>query len=102
MTPKHRSWRQHEKNTVEFIARVSSVYQAQAKALVELAKSEKLVRQPQDQPKQEASAQPAQSQTAQKEQQVKADAPAQVEDATRKFDFGELKFGAEYDPKDVK
>ena len=90
------------KNTVEFIARVSSVYQAQAKALVELAKSEKLVRQPQDQPKQEASAQPAQSQTAQKEQQVKADAPAQVEDATRKFDFGELKFGAEYDPKDVK
>ncbi len=90
------------KNTVEFIARVSSVYQAQAKALVELAKSEKLVRQPQDQPKHAASAQPAQSQTAHKEQQVKADAPAQVEDATRKFDFGELKFGAEYDPKDVK
>ena len=30
----------------------------------------------------------------------KGDAP--VEDATRKFDFGELQFGTEYDPKDVK
>ena len=32
------------KSTVEFIARVSAVYQAQAKALVELAKAEHLVR----------------------------------------------------------
>ena len=31
---------------------------------------------------------------------VKADAPA--EDSTRKFDFGELKFGADYDPKKTK
>ena len=30
----------------------------------------------------------------------KADAPA--EDSTRKFDFGELKFGADYDPKKTK
>ena len=30
----------------------------------------------------------------------KADAPE--EDSTRKFDFGELKFGAEYDPKKAK
>ena len=30
----------------------------------------------------------------------KADAP--IADATRKFDFGELKFGADYDPKEVK
>lgn len=88
------------KNTIEFIARVSSVYQAQAKALVELAKSEKLVRQQQEQPGQQAAQQQQPAQEAQP--QVKADAPAQVEDATRKFDFGELKFGAEYDPKDVK
>ena len=31
------------KSTVEFVARVSAAYQAQAKALVELAKAEKLV-----------------------------------------------------------
>ena len=39
------------KATVEFVARVSAVYQAQAKALVDLAKAEKLVHQA-EQPKQ--------------------------------------------------
>ena len=60
------------KSTVEFVARVSAAYQAQAKALVELANAAA----------------------------DKADAPA--EDSTRKFDFGELKFGADYDPKKTK
>ena len=91
------------KNTVEFIARVSAVYQAQTKALVELAKAEKLVREDKPAaPQQTAPVQNAQQQekTAAAAQQEKADAP--VEDATRKFDFGELKFGADYDPKEVK
>lgn len=89
-----------KKNTIEFIARVSAVYQAQAKALVELAKAEQLVRQQQEPAK--AAAQPAEQQTPaqQPKPEEKADAP--IEDATRKFDFGELKFGADYDPKEVK
>ena len=50
--------------------------------------------QPAPQPaEQQAPAQPA-------PQDEQADAP--IEDATRKFDFGELKFGADYDPKEVK
>ena len=90
------------KSTIEFIARVSAVYQAQAKALVELAKSERLVRQPE--PDQPAQQQPADPPEAEQQQpvQVQADEPAQVEDSTRKFDFGELKFGSEYDPNDAK
>ncbi|WP_125114493.1 DivIVA domain-containing protein [Agathobaculum sp. Marseille-P7918] len=89
-----------KKNTIEFIARVSAVYQAQAKALVELAKAEQLVRQQQEPAK--PAAQPAEQQAPaqQPKQEEKADAP--IEDATRKFDFGELKFGADYDPKEVK
>lgn len=93
-----------KKNTLEFVARISAAYQAQAKALVELAKAEKLVGQQQEPVQQPApqpaapQAAPAQSPTPPQEEQ--ADAP--IEDATRKFDFGELKFGADYDPKDVK
>lgn len=94
------------KNTLEFIARVSSVYQAQAKALVELAKAEDLVHaqenaaaaQPAPQPQVTPAPQPTQPQP--ESSAVQADAP--LEDATRKFDFGELKFGADYDPKQVK
>nr|WP_297274621.1 DivIVA domain-containing protein [uncultured Agathobaculum sp.] len=90
-----------KKNTLEFVARISAAYQAQAKALVELAKAEKLVQQQQEpaQPVQKPAEQQAPAQPApQSEEQ--ADAP--IEDATRKFDFGELKFGADYDPKEVK
>ena len=94
------------KNTLEFIARVSSVYQAQAKALVELAKAEDLVHaqetaaaaQPAPQPQVTPAPQPTQPQP--ESAAVQADAP--LEDATPKFDFGELKFGADYDPKQVK
>ena len=76
------------KNTAGFIARVAKLYQSQARALAELAKGESL-----------APVQPAEAaQTANTAE--KGDAP--VEDATRKFDFGELQFGTEYDPKDVK
>lgn len=87
-----------KKSTVEFIARISAAYQAQAKSLVELVKSENLV-QTQETVRAEQQ-QAAQQQTA-KIEQVAADIPADepIEDATRKFDFGELKFGAEYDPK---
>lgn len=93
-----------KKNTLEFVARISAAYQAQAKALVELAKAEKLVGQQQE-PVQQPAPQPAAPQAAPAQppappQEEQADAP--IEDATRKFDFGELKFGADYDPKDVK
>lgn len=88
------------KSTIEFIARVSAAYQAQAKSLVELAKGENLVRAAQPQ-QESAPQQPAAQEAAQPaEESQKADAP--VEDATRKFDFGELKFGSDYDPKEVK
>ena len=91
------------KSTVEFVARVSAAYQAQAKALVELAKAEKLVQPAQTQEtkvddKTAKIAKPAADEK--NAAAVKADAPA--EDSTRKFDFGELKFGADYDPKKTK
>ena len=92
-----------KKSTLEFVARISAAYQTQAKALVELAKSEKLVGQQQEPAAQPAPPQPPiqQQAPAQPEpQEEQADAP--IEDATRKFDFGELKFGADYDPKEVK
>ena len=89
-----------KKSTLEFVARISVAYQAQAKALVELAKAEKLVGQQQEpvQPAPQPAEQQAPAQPAPQNEQ--ADAP--IEDATRKFDFGELKFGADYDPKEVK
>lgn len=76
------------KNTAEFIAHVAKLYQSQARALAELAKGENLapVQQTEDAKNTNATG--------------KGDTP--VEDATRKFDFGELQFGTEYDPKDVK
>lgn len=86
------------KSTVEFVARVSAAYQSQAKALVELAKSENLVHNEPAKRQAEEPAAPAQ----QEQPQVEADEPVTAEDATRKFDFGELKFGADYDPKKVK
>ncbi|MDY3618083.1 DivIVA domain-containing protein [Agathobaculum sp.] len=116
-----------KKNTMEFIARVSAVYQAQAKALVELAKGEKLVAaQPKTEAKQQQAPvpeQPMDRQVAQEVSQIidepqqapQADEP--VAEATRRFsvtetelksskdknfDFGELKFGSDYDPKQVK
>lgn len=117
-----------KKNTVEFISRVSAVYQAQTKALVELAKGEKLVSpaQPKAEPKPQqapAAEQPMDRQVAQEVSQIidepqqapQADEP--VAEATRRFsvteaelksskdknfDFGELKFGSDYDPKQVK
>lgn len=89
-----------KKNTIEFIARVSAVYQAQAKALVELAKAEKLVHQQQEPLK--PVSQPAEQQAPVQNDAPEEQADAPIEDATRKFDFGELKFGADYDPKEVK
>ena len=76
------------KNTAEFIAHVAKLYQSQARALAELAKGENLA--------------PVQPTEAAKTTNATAKGDAPVEDATRKFDFGELQFGTEYDPKDVK
>lgn len=110
-----------KKHTAEFIARVALVYQAQSKALEDLAKSEKLTTERPAAPQQPTQPLPTQqpAPAAQKpaddednkvdaaeetaeaaENAVQADEP--LEDATRKFDFGELKFGAEYDPTDEK
>lgn len=76
------------KNTAEFIAHVAKLYQSQARALAELAKGENLA--------------PVQPTEAAKTTNATEKGDAPVEDATRKFDFGELQFGTEYDPKDVK
>lgn len=92
-----------KKSTLEFVARISAAYQAQAKALVELAKAEKLVGQQQEPAVQPAPQQPPVQQQAPAQPEPQAEqADAPIEDATRKFDFGELKFGADYDPKEVK
>lgn len=99
------------KQTLDFIARVSSAYQSQNKTLVELARAEHLVRmdgqpldglqavsqplQPAEQPvKKSLQAQPVQAEPAAMEKPL--------EDATHKFDFGELKFGTDYDAKTAK
>ena len=76
------------KNTAEFIAHVAKLYQSQARALAELAKGENLA--------------PVQKTEDAKNTNATGKGDAPVEDATRKFDFGELQFGTEYDPKDVK
>lgn len=76
------------KNTAEFIAHVAKLYQSQARALAELAKGENLA--------------PVQPTEAAKITNATEKGDAPVEDATRKLDFGELQFGTEYDPKDVK
>ena len=76
------------KNTAEFIAHVAKLYQSQARALAELAKGENLA--------------PVQPTEAAKTTNATEKGDAPVEDAMRKFDFGELQFGTEYDPKDVK
>ena len=76
------------KNTAEFIAHVAKLYQSQARALAELAKGENLA--------------PVQPTEAAKTTNATEKGDAPVEDAPRKFDFGELQFGTEYDPKDVK
>jgi len=95
------------KSTVEFIARVSASYQAQAKSLVDLVTSENLIR-PEDneQLAERASATPERSDLASSSEVTSDTRPipketnhGPVESGTRKFDFGELKFGADYDPK---
>ena len=102
------------KHTSDFIYRVSAVYQAQAKALAELAKAEKLVREQapkapaqQDQPLDQQVGQQVTDLIDDEAAAEKGDEP--VAQATRRipmpeknFDFGELKFGNDYDPKDVK
>ncbi len=98
------------KQTLDFVARVSAVYQAQAKSLVELAKAEKLVHVDEEDMdvnmKQEedilhtnkgAGSSQTTSIAAQQPVPVQVDEP--LEDATRKFDFKDLKFGSDYDPK---
>ncbi len=98
------------KQTLDFVARVSAVYQAQEKSLVELAKAEKLVhvdeedmganvKQEEDilHTHEEAVSSGSTSIATQQPVPVQVDEP--LEDATRKFDFKDLKFGSDYDPK---
>jgi len=99
------------KQTLDFVARVSAVYQAQAKSLVELAKAEKLVHVDEEDtgnrhPEQEEdilhaheSAVPSSSTSIAAQQPVPVQVDEPLEDATRKFDFSDLKFGSDYDPK---
>ncbi len=99
------------KQTLDFVARMSAEYQAQAKSLLELAKSEKLFELDENKPEptQPVYVQPAASTP------VKEPAPSLIDenlltqeppeedepfkDVTKKFDFSDLKFGTDYDPK---
>ncbi len=92
------------KNTMDFIAHVTASYKDQVKLLADLVTSEKLVpsepRELEKQPELQ-SVEQAQNPSLPAAQQ---DAPSNTEtegeiNGTRKFDFGELKFGTEYDPK---
>ena len=80
------------------------LYQAQAKSIwLSWRRAEKLVQpaQAQESKVDDKTAKIAKPASDAKETTPgRADAP--VEDATRKFDFGELQFGAEYDPKKAK
>ncbi len=99
------------KQTLDFVARVSAVYQAQAKSLVELAKAEKLVHvdeentgkgyveQEEDILHTHEGAAPSVSTSIAAQQPVPVQVDEPLEDATRKFDFSDLKFGSDYDPK---
>lgn len=90
------------KQTLDFVARVSAVYQAQAKSLVELAKSEKLVHvdeEPMPQEDEVLHNDASEMMPAQASQSVRVQVDEPLEDATRKFDFTDLKFGSDYDPK---
>lgn len=110
-----------KKNTADFISRVSNVYTAQAKVLEELAKKESISIQsaPASSVHKEENAtieQTVSNDVAQIIDDDKNTVDAPIADATRKFsiteddlsetkknanfDFGDLKFGEEYDPKE--
>jgi|GEM_PF-417274 len=113
-----------KKQTLDFVAQISSLYQAQAKALVDMAKAEKLMRadgQPtsafasksvaaappltKTAPPQSVSlsaslsAMPPPQSTPNAAALAGNDPEASLKDATHRFDVEELKFGANYDPK---
>lgn len=113
-----------KKQTLEFVAQISSLYQAQAKSLVDMAKAEKLMR-ADGQPtssfaSKSAVSSPSLAKTSPPQQPVSLsaslnatplqsapnpaalaanDPEAPLKDATHRFDVEELKFGANYDPK---
>ncbi len=92
------------KQTLDFVARVSAVYQAQARSLVELAKSEHLVNVDDEQDTDAEEEDEVDVLSDDKDElfsnphdrNLHDDEP--LEDATRKFDFSDLKFGSDYDP----
>lgn len=92
-----------KKNTLEFVARVSTVYQAQAKALADLALSEKLIQEaPQAAPSAQASAEESDAPVQDATRKFSAAEVANAKAADKDFNFGELKFGTDYNPSDVK
>lgn len=92
-----------KKNTLEFVARVSTVYQAQAKALADLALSEKLIQEaPQAAPSAQASAEESDAPVQDTTRKFSAAEVANAKAADKDFNFGELKFGTDYNPSDVK
>lgn len=111
-----------KKQTLDFVAQISSLYQAQAKALVDMAKAEKLMRPngqstssfaaksvttpsplantiPQQPVSLSASLSAMPQQPAENPVALANDPEASLRDATHRFDVGDLKFGANYDPK---
>ncbi len=100
------------KQTLDFVARMSAEYQAQAKSLLELAKSEKLFG-ASDKQEQPVYVQPVSRVVPTREpepslmdedllMQEPPEFEEPLEDATRRFDFSDLKFGSDYDPKKSK
>lgn len=101
-----------KEHTVNFIARISAVYRAQAKALIELANQESLPRPTAAPPKAHTEEPditeqpptpeelPEQRETEPVEEEIIEVEPEQEDTAeyTRKYKFNDLKFGAEYDP----
>ncbi len=101
------------KQTLDFVARMSAEYQAQAKSLLELAKSEKLfgINDKQEQPAyvQPVSQAPVpvrEPEPSLIDEDLLMKEPSELEepfeDATKRFDFSDLKFGSDYDPKKSK
>lgn len=110
-----------KKQTLDFVAQISSLYQAQAKSLVDMAKAEKLMRS-NGQPTSSFAAKPVTApsplantppppislsaslsamplQPTENPVALTNDPESPLKDASHRFDVEELKFGANYDPK---
>lgn len=98
-----------KKKTKDFITRMSALYKSQTKELLDLAQAEDLAVPESAALPEERSSDPALLQQPNAPQPILdeegkpvAEPPAEASDGTRKFNFGKLQFGSEYDPKKVK